>query len=172
LAVRRETTPWFTKNFAAGSVDTSGAPRGGACSDGRMVPHASGRDDPESTVAPRIIAAMLLAIDIGTTTVTLGLFRAGSLVATRRAATIAHATADELELTIDGLLRLDDASFADVDAIACASVVPALTGALERIAAQRERTLIVASAGSVPIAVRVDRPGDVGADRLVNALAA
>ncbi len=137
-----------------------------------MVPHASGRDDPESTVAPRIIAAMLLAIDIGNTNVTLGLFRAGSLVATRRAATIAHATADELELTIDGLLRLDDASFADVDAIACASVVPALTGALERIAAQRERTLIVASAGSVPIAVRVDRPGDVGADRLVNALAA
>ncbi len=137
-----------------------------------MVPHGPRRHDPESTARPRIIAAMLLAIDIGNTNVTLGLFRAGSLVATRRAATVAHATSDELELTLDGLLRLDDASFADVDAISCASVVPALTVALERIAARRERTLTVASAGSVPIAVRVDRPGDVGADRLVNALAA
>ena len=69
---------------------------------------------------------MLLAIDIGNTNVTIGLVRAGVLVATRRAATAARSTADELELLLDGLLRLDDASFADVDALACASVVPGL----------------------------------------------
>ena len=71
---------------------------------------------------------MLLAIDIGNTNVTLGLFKAGVLTATRRAATHARASADELELLLDGLLRLDDASFADVSAIACASVVPNLDG--------------------------------------------
>ncbi len=115
---------------------------------------------------------MLLAIDIGNTNLTLGLFRAGVLVATRRAATTHRATADELELLIEGLLRLDDASFGDVQAIACASVVPNLTAGLEAVSARRERPLVVAGAGTVPIAIRVDRPQEVGADRLVNALAA
>lgn len=115
---------------------------------------------------------MLLAIDIGNSNVTIGLVRAGSLVAVRRATTPARASVDEVELLLDGLLRLDDVAFADVSAIACASVVPALTVAVETIAARRERPLVVAEAGTVPIAIRVDRPSDVGADRLVNALAA
>jgi type III pantothenate kinase len=115
---------------------------------------------------------MLLALDIGNTNVSLGLVRRGSLIATRRAATNARATADELELLLDGLLRLEDASFGDVAAIACASVVPALTAALETVASRRERPLIVASAGTVPLPIRVERPAEVGADRLVNALAA
>jgi type III pantothenate kinase len=121
---------------------------------------------------PRIIAAMLLAIDIGNTNLTVGLFRAGVLGATRRAATVARATSDELELLLEGLLRLDDAGFVDVGSIACASVVPSLAAHVEAIAVRRERPLIVASAGTVPIPIRVDRPSDVGADRLVNALAA
>jgi type III pantothenate kinase len=115
---------------------------------------------------------MLLAIDIGNTNVTTGLFRAGQLVATRRSTTHARATADELEHLLDGLLRLDDASFADVSSIVAASVVPALTGGLEAIAVRGERPLLVASAGTVPLAIRVERPAEVGADRLVNALAA
>ena len=51
-------------------------------------------------------------------------------------------------------------------------MVPALTAALEAVAARRAIPILVANAGSVPLAVRVDRPGEVGADRLVNALAA
>ncbi|HEY7590202.1 MAG TPA: type III pantothenate kinase [Candidatus Limnocylindrales bacterium] len=115
---------------------------------------------------------MLLAVDIGNTNVTIGLFRNGRLVSSRRAATQPHATADELELLLDGLLRLDDVAFADVGSIACASVVPSLTEGLETIATRRERALVVATAGTVPLAIRVDRPEQVGADRLVNALAA
>ena len=115
---------------------------------------------------------MLLALDIGNTNVTLGLFRAGTLVATRRAATDPRATADEFEALLDALLRLDDASLADVSAIVAASVVPSVTAAIEAVAARRERPLLLATAGTVPLAVRVDRPGEVGADRLVNALAA
>ncbi len=115
---------------------------------------------------------MLLAVDIGNTNITIGLFKAGALSATRRAMTGPRASADELELLLDGLLRLDDASFADVSAIACASVVPNLTTAIETIAARRERPLVVASAGTVPLAIRTDRPQEAGADRLVNALAA
>jgi type III pantothenate kinase len=114
----------------------------------------------------------LLAVDIGNTNLTLGLFRAGALVATRRATTHPRSSADELEHLVDALLRLDDASFADVSSIALASVVPGLTAALESVAARRERAILVASAGTVPLAVRVERPAEVGADRLVNALAA
>ena len=120
---------------------------------------------------------MLLAIDIGNSNITVGLIRGGagaasSLVSTRRAVTPSRMATDELELLLDGFLRLDDTSFADVGAIACASVVPALTAAVETLSARRDRPLVIATAGTVPIAVRVDRPGEVGADRLVNALAA
>jgi len=115
---------------------------------------------------------MLLAIDIGNTNVTTGLFRNGALVATRRANTHARSSVDEVEHLLDALLRLDDASFADVSGVVTCSVVPALTAALETIAERRERPLLVASTGTVPVAVRTDRPADVGADRLVNALAA
>lgn len=115
---------------------------------------------------------MLLAIDIGNTNVTVGSFRNGSLVAIRRTATDRQATADELELRLTDLLRLDDAVLADVSAMALASVVPALTDVVAAVAERHERSLLVASAGTVPIPIRVDRPGDVGADRLVNALAA
>ena len=115
---------------------------------------------------------MLLVVDIGNTNLTMGLVRSGSLVASRRAATQPQGTADELELLLDGLLRLDDVGFADISAIACASVVPTQTAALETLAERRERPLIVAGPGTIPLAIRVDRPEQVGADRLVNALAA
>ncbi len=115
---------------------------------------------------------MLLAIDIGNTNLKTALFRAGAMLATRRAATNPRATTDEVELLLDGLLRLDGIATADLDAIALVSVVPALTAAVESIAERRACPLLVASVGTVPLAVRVDRPDDVGADRLVNALAA
>jgi type III pantothenate kinase len=145
-----------------------------------MVQHGRTGDDPVTDpptapgqhARPRIIHAMLLALDIGNTNITVGLFRAGALLATRRAATNPRATTDEVELLLDGLLRLDGIAIADLDAVALASVVPALTGAVEAIAERRDRPLLIASAGTVPLAVRVDRPDEVGADRLVNALAA
>lgn len=115
---------------------------------------------------------MLLAVDIGNTNVSCGLFRHGSLVATRRARTSPAATADELEILLDGLLGLDRTSLEEISAIACASVVPTLTSGLEVMCAGRGISLLVAGAGHVPMAIRVERPAEVGADRLVNALAA
>lgn len=115
---------------------------------------------------------MLLAVDIGNSNVTIGSFRNGSLVAVRGAATPRGGSADDLELLVEGLLRLDDAAFADVSAVAAASVVPVVTAALEAVASRRDRPLLLAGAGTVPLPIRVDRPSEVGADRLVNALAA
>jgi type III pantothenate kinase len=115
---------------------------------------------------------MLLAVDIGNTNITLGLVVGGSLVATRRAGTPRNATADELELLLAGLLGLDGRALGDLTGIAVASVVPDQTAMLERVAAQHGIGVLVATAGTIPLAIRVDRPGEVGADRLVNALAA
>lgn len=115
---------------------------------------------------------MLLALDVGNSNMTTGLFRAGALLATRRAATVPRATPDEIELVLAGLLSLDDVGLADLDSIVVASVVPTTTEAIEVIAERHDRPLLIATAGTVPLAVRVERPGDVGADRLVNALAA
>jgi type III pantothenate kinase len=115
---------------------------------------------------------MLLLVDVGNTNVTLGLASGTELRGVRRAATPARATSDELELLLEGLLSLDGLALADVAAIACCSVVPAVTHALQRAAARRERPLLLAGPANLPLAVRVERPSEVGADRLVNALAA
>lgn len=115
---------------------------------------------------------MLLAIDIGNSNLTAGLFRNGALVATRRAATPRSETADQVQVLLDDLLSLDDVTFADIASIVCASVVPTVDAALEVVAERRERPLVMATAGIVPLPIRVDRPWEVGADRLVNALAA
>jgi type III pantothenate kinase len=115
---------------------------------------------------------MLLLVDAGNTNLTIGIVRHGALTATRRAATRRALTADELEVLLDGLLGLDGASVADAAAVVLASVVPSVTAALERLADRRSLPLRIAATGTVPIAVRVDRPAEVGPDRLVNALAA
>ena len=114
---------------------------------------------------------MLLALDIGNTNITMGLVHGEAIVASRRAASRPSVTADELELLIDGLLRLDGATFADVTGISLASVVPALTSGVEAMAERRGLQLLSATAAIIPIPVRTDRPAEVGADRLVNGLA-
>jgi type III pantothenate kinase len=115
---------------------------------------------------------MLLAVDIGNTNITLALVAEGAIVTTRRAGTPRTATPDELEVLLAGLIALDGRTFADLSGLAVASVVPALSATLDAVAARHGVPILVASSGNVPLAVRVDRPHEVGADRLVNALAA
>src|SRR5215213_3735014 len=184
MSSRVVTTPWFTKNFAGGCSGGELLLRG--TRDGRERRDGSATRGPgryrigtfrafrksECEAPVAYDPAVLLAIDVGNSNVSLGSFRNGSLIAQRRAATPRGGTPDDLEVLLEDLLRLDDAAFADVSAIVCASVVPAVTDALEGVAERRERPLLVAGPGTIPIAIRTDRPGDVGPDRLVNALAA
>jgi type III pantothenate kinase len=114
---------------------------------------------------------MLLALDVGNTNLTLGLAQGETIIASRRAATRPVCTPDELELLIDGLLRLDGASLSDATGMALASVVPALTGCATAMAERLNLPAVVASAETMPIPIRVERPAEVGPDRLVNALA-
>ena len=116
-------------------------------------------------------------MDIGNTTLTLGLFEGERLAGSWRATTRADATPDELAAQCIQLLALGDARLEDVDAAAVASVVPPLTATLTEALGARFRpgveTLIVDAAsleGVLPI--EIDRPSEAGADRLCNALAA
>ena len=115
---------------------------------------------------------MLLLVDIGNTNITMGIARGGELQRTRRAATRRAQTADELELLLGGLLGLDGVGLDDIAAIVVASVVPSVSAALAAVALRHDIGVLEATVGTLPIAVRVDRPAEVGPDRLVNALAA
>jgi type III pantothenate kinase len=115
---------------------------------------------------------MLLALDIGNTNLTLGLVDGGEIRHVRRAATGRATTTDELELLLEGLMQLDGLSFDALDGISLASVVPAQSSLVEAVAGRRGIRLLVAAVGTVPVVIRIDRPGEVGADRIVNALAA
>jgi type III pantothenate kinase len=114
---------------------------------------------------------VLLAVDIGNSNLTLGLVVDGALTGSRRAITPRTDTADELEILLAGLLELEGRRLGEFEAVAVASVVPLVSEALRAVVERREITLLEATAATVPIAVRVPRPTEVGADRLVNALA-
>ena len=117
-------------------------------------------------------ACVLLVLDVGNSNLTLGLVVDGALTSSRRVTTPGAPTADELEVLLAGLLELEGRRLGEIDAIALASVVPAVSEALEGITDRRGIPLLQASAATVPIPVRLERPSEVGADRLVNALAA
>lgn len=117
----------------------------------------------------------LLAVDIGNTNLTLGLFDGASLSGSWRATTRAAATPDELAAQVTGLMALDGEPLDRIDAAAVASVVPPLTATVARMLAERTGhhpfLLDAASLGGV-LAIEIERPADAGADRLANALAA
>jgi type III pantothenate kinase len=115
---------------------------------------------------------MLLALDVGNTNITLGRLDGGRVVSSRRAATRARATADEVEVLLGELLALDGIDLDDVNEIVLASVVPAVTATLGELCSRRAISVLVADSRTIPLPLRVDRPTEVGADRLVNALAA
>ncbi len=118
---------------------------------------------------------VLLVCDAGNTNLTLALAPTSDpalLGPLHRATSRPDVTADELELALDGLLHLEGRGLADVTCLCVASVVPAYSAALDEIAARRRLPILHASARSVPIPVRLERPDDAGADRLVNAYAA
>lgn len=117
---------------------------------------------------------MLLAVDVGNTQTVLGLFQGAELDAHWRISSDAGITADELRLKIGGLLQLDGRSWADVAEVALSSVVPRLTAAWSEIAeeATGRPALVVGPGVKTGMVIRYDNPHEVGADRIVNGIAA
>ena len=118
---------------------------------------------------------MLLAIDVGNTQTHAGVFDGDDLVEHWRFATESEATADELAVQNAGLLGLGDRRLADMDAAIVSSVVPQLTPGYAEMCERYVGAggcLIVGPGLKTGMPIRLDNPLELGADRLVNAVAA
>jgi type III pantothenate kinase len=117
---------------------------------------------------------VILVFDVGNTETTVGLFDRDALVQHWRLTTDASRTPDELGLVIAMLLQAADVNAAQVDGAAIGSVVPPITGPLAEACADwlDARVIVVDAAAGLPIRVDVEEPLTVGADRLINTLAA
>ena len=117
---------------------------------------------------------MLLALDIGNTNITLGVFRGETLEATARLATDASRMPDEYGLMISQLLPAKGVSPGDVKAIVLCSVVPTLTRTIVEVCENyfKVSPLVVGAGTKTGIRILYDSPRDVGADRIVDAAAA
>ncbi len=116
---------------------------------------------------------MLLAFDVGNTNVTVGAFRGGDLLGTWRLPTRRDTTPDELLLQVTGLLLRGGLAPSAVTAVAAACVVPPLAPVLREAArAGFGADCLLVDAAGCGLPVLYQPPEAVGADRLVNAVAA
>jgi type III pantothenate kinase len=117
---------------------------------------------------------MLLAVDVGNTQTHFGTFRDGELVEHWRFATVRDSTADELGAALRNLLELRGVGLADLDASIVSSTVPELAPEWEAMAKRylAHEMLVVGPGIKSGMALRYDNPHEIGADRLVNAVAA
>lgn len=117
---------------------------------------------------------MLLAVDVGNTQTHVGMFRGDELVEHWRFATVPEATADELATVLSGLLQLSGLDLGVVDGAMVSAVVPRLGREYDQLI---ERYLdgnghLIGPHVKSGMPIRIDVPQELGADRLVNAVAA
>jgi type III pantothenate kinase len=116
---------------------------------------------------------MLLAIDVGNTNIMLGVFQEEKVSVCWRIATQRGSTEDELGIVIKNLLKHSRLSLQVVTAVAISSVVPPLMYSLERMSRKYFglEPLIVGPGIKTGLNILMDNPREVGADRIVNAVA-
>jgi type III pantothenate kinase len=117
---------------------------------------------------------MILAVDVGNTQTVLGLMEGSSIREHWRIATDATLTADELRVKVGALLAAEGLDWKSVSRIVLSSVVPALTASYEEMAerATGEAPMVVGPGIKTGMPIRYDDPREVGADRIVNGVAA
>jgi type III pantothenate kinase len=119
------------------------------------------------------VALVLLVIDVGNSNIVLGVYREDGLVHDWRIATDKSRTHDEYGILINQLFRLSGIDPAAVDGIIISSVVPPLTSVLELLSSQyfNVTPLVVGPGIKTGMPIQYDNPREVGADRIVNAVA-
>ncbi|MBI2957604.1 MAG: type III pantothenate kinase [Chloroflexi bacterium] len=117
---------------------------------------------------------MLLAVDIGNTNVTLGVFKGNDMKATWRMASSVHRESDEYAVMLLNLLQLGSIPASAVSDAAICSVVPPLTPTFVDLCRRyfHSEPLVVETGVKTGIRVAMDNPREVGADRIVDAAAA
>jgi len=117
---------------------------------------------------------MLLAIDIGNTDTTFGVFDGEKLRATWHMATAINRMADEYAVLVLNLMRQQGLDVADIKVIVLCSVVPPLISTFDELFQRyfHITPLVVGAGVKTGVRIRMDNPKEVGADRIVNAAAA
>ncbi|MGF6376965.1 type III pantothenate kinase [Clostridiales Family XIII bacterium PM5-7] len=117
---------------------------------------------------------MLLAFDVGNTNIVLGVFKDGSLITNWRLETDNNKSADEYGMLINQLFRYEGLEMADIKDVIISSVVPSMLFTLQHLTTKyfQKRAIVIESGVKTGLIVKYDNPKQVGADRIVNAVAA
>ena len=117
---------------------------------------------------------MLLAIDVGNTNIVFGVFEGDTVVASWRLLTLRERTADEVGLMVTGLFAHQKIDLAAIDAVVMGSVVPVLTPIMRGMVKRYfdRPVLVVDPMTNAGMPILYERPAEVGADRIANAIAA
>ncbi len=117
---------------------------------------------------------MILALDVGNTNITFGVYNGDELVTTFRITTKIPRTSDEYGILIRDLLRMNDIKRTDIEGSIVASVVPnimhSLTGAMVRYIGSNP--IVIGPGTKTGIQIKTKNPREIGADRVVDAVAA
>lgn len=117
---------------------------------------------------------MLLALDAGNTNVTIGLFDFSTLISHWRLRTVHEQTADEWGVLLRNLFELCGVDKHRINGVIIASVVPPIDARLAEMTRRyfEREALFVTADTDTGLTIRYDNPREVGADRIVNAVAA
>ena len=117
---------------------------------------------------------MILVMDVGNSNISMGIYVQDELTHHWRMATDRHKTEDEYGMQIKNFLSDVDFKFTDVTGMIMSSVVPPIMFSLERMASKyfKLKPLIVGPGLKTGLNIKYDNPKEVGADRIVNAVAA
>lgn len=117
---------------------------------------------------------MILVFDVGNTNIVLGVYQEKKLLNDWRISTDREKTSDEYGLIIDQLFKYNKVDIEDIEAVIISSVVPTLMYSLQAMSIKyfKKEPLIVGPGIKTGINIKYDNPKEVGADRIVNAVAA
>ncbi len=117
---------------------------------------------------------MILVVDVGNTNIVLGLFKGRKLEYNWRISTNKDKTSDEYGIDIRILFEYSGVKYKEIEAVVISSVVPPVMPALEAMSVKYFgiKPLVVGPGVKTSMPIRYDNPKEVGADRIVNAIAA
>jgi len=117
---------------------------------------------------------MFLVVDVGNTNIVLGIYKERELLHHFRIGTNRQSTVDEYGVLINNLFQMSNIDIKQIEGVIISSVVPPLMHVLEELCVKylRRKPLIVGPGIRTGLNLRYENPREVGADRIVNAVAA
>ena len=117
---------------------------------------------------------MLLAFDVGNTNIVLGVFDKRRLVQSWRLETDNNKSADEYGMVINQLFSYENLSLEDIEDVIVSTVVPSVLFTIQHLSQKyfHRRAIVIGPGVKTGLFIKYDNPKQVGADRIVNAVAA